>query len=180
MGLGLVGFYKLCYLKQRLSNLGDGMEEFFDVNGYKVQVLYEPCSFSEDANHVLVICLFRNHWLLTSHKTRGLEFPGGKKEVSESLEEAAIREVWEETGATVQSLSPLGAYKVCDTNGPFVKKVFLAIINSIQTKEDYFETKGPILVDQEILLKERFNPQYSFILKDKMIELFIKKIESVI
>jgi 8-oxo-dGTP diphosphatase len=155
------------------------MEEFIDANGFKVQVRFEPHSFRENAKHVLVICLYRHQWLLTHHKTRGLEFPGGKIESGESPEEAAIREVLEETGAIIGSLSLLGAYKVSDVNGPFVKKVFLAFIDHLKRKEDYLETNGPVLVEKDVLLKERLEPQYSFILKDPMIELFIKKIESV-
>jgi 8-oxo-dGTP diphosphatase len=156
------------------------MEEFLDANRYKVQVLFEPHTFGEAANHVLVICLYHNQWLLTGHKTRGLEFPGGKIEKGESPEIAAIREVWEETGGIVQSLTPLGAYKVIDANGPFVKKVFLAVIENMEQRDNYLETNGPVLVAKDVLLNERFEPQYSFILKDRMIELFLKKIESVI
>ena len=41
----------------------------------------------------LVICRFFDQWLLTRHKERGWEFPGGKREPGETLEVAAFREV---------------------------------------------------------------------------------------
>ena len=54
---------------------------------------------------MFVICRFYQQWLLTKHKIRGWEFPGGKKEEGETLEEAAIREVEEETGARSQNIA---------------------------------------------------------------------------
>jgi 8-oxo-dGTP diphosphatase len=152
------------------------MREFSDVNGQKVQLIFEPYSFSEKVEHVLVICKYENHWLLTNHKTRGFEFPGGKVEYGESLEEAAIREVWEETGASIQELTPIGSYKVTETQGFFVKKVFLAVIKGLEKKENYLETNGPLLIGEEQLLKERFGCQYSFIMQDHLIELCLDKI----
>jgi 8-oxo-dGTP diphosphatase len=159
------------------------MIEFRDANGHKVEFLEEPNSFSEKVDHVLVICKYKNQWLLTNHKKRGWEFPGGKIETGESIEEAAIREVWEETGASLQKLIAIGSYKVTDSSGYFVKKVFLGPIESVYNKEHYLETNGPLLVEEEILLKERFQPHYSFIMQDLLIDLCIeriKKIESAI
>ena len=39
---------------------------------------------------------------------RGIAFPGGHTEPGESIYHSAIREVWEETGLTVSSLTPCG------------------------------------------------------------------------
>lgn len=147
------------------------MKEFTDVNGHKVQFLFEPSSFPEEVGHVLVICKYENKWLLTNHKTRGWEFPGGKVEIGESLEAAACREVWEETGASIKELTPLGSYKVTDSKGFFIKKVFFGIIKGLERKTNYLETNGPLLIREERLLKERFECHYSFIMQDRMIEL---------
>jgi 8-oxo-dGTP diphosphatase len=153
-----------------------GMKEFLDVNGHKVELIFEPSTFPEKVEHVFVICKYENNWLLTNHKTRGWEFPGGKVEKGESLEDAAHREVWEETGASIEVLTSLGSYRVTDSTGFFIKKVFLGIIKGLEKKANYLETNGPLLIREEELLKERFECQYSFIMQDQMIELFLGNI----
>jgi 8-oxo-dGTP diphosphatase len=152
------------------------MKEFRDVNGQKVQLIFEPSTFSEKVEHVLVICKYDNHWLLTNHKTRGLEFPGGKVEMGESLEEAAFREVWEETGASIKELTPIASYKVTESKGFFIKKVYFGLIESLEKMANYLETNGPRLIKEDQLLKERFEGHYSFIMQDQMIELCLNRI----
>ena len=61
------------------------METFQDVNGNQVQISFQRDFFSETSEHVLVICSFYGQWLLTKHKVRGLEFPGGKREKAKHL-----------------------------------------------------------------------------------------------
>ena len=58
-----------------------------------------------EARHVLVVLKYKDKWLLTQHSNRGIEFPGGKAEEGETIEEAAIRETIEETGVTITNLS---------------------------------------------------------------------------
>src|SRR5699024_12008245 len=48
--------------------------------------------FSKTPKHVLVICRYHDHWLLTNHKSRGYEFPGGKVEKGETAEQARSEE----------------------------------------------------------------------------------------
>lgn len=148
---------------------------FADQNGAMVKIANTRDSFAKKAEHVLVICRFYNQWLLTKHKRRGWEFPGGKREPGETLEEAAIREVEEETGAIVKSLDYLGEYEVTNEKGSFVKAIFFAEIESMEAKEDYFETDGPVLLSGDIL-SLRFQEQFSFIMKDQVVENAVKKI----
>jgi 8-oxo-dGTP diphosphatase len=154
--------------------------EFIDTNGNKVQFSYESDYFVEKAEHVLVICKFENRWLLTNHKIRGWEFPGGKVEKGESLEEAAYREVWEETGASLKNLIVIGSYKVTDHQGFFIKKVYFGVVEKLVGKGGYYETSGPVLVENELLLKNRYNSPYSFIMQDPIIEMCFSKIEKII
>ncbi|WP_338472006.1 nucleoside triphosphatase YtkD [Niallia sp. XMNu-256] len=152
------------------------METFEDVNGCTVQLSFVRDAFSKEVEHVLVICRFYDQWLLTKHKERGYEFPGGKREAGETLEEAAKREVNEETGASLNSLEFIGEYKVSDEKGSFVKAIFIGEVEKLEPKTNYFETNGPVLVSGD-LLTLRMQDSYSFIMKDKVIEKVINKIQ---
>ena len=47
-------------------------------------------------------------WVMVYHKTRGWELPGGRIETSESIKEAAIRELKEETGYVGKKVLEIG------------------------------------------------------------------------
>ena len=74
---------------------------FKDLNGAHVELTLGENRFGMDARHVLVVLKHKGKWLLTQHSIRGIEFPGGKAEDGETIEEAAIRETIEETGVTI-------------------------------------------------------------------------------
>lgn len=151
------------------------METFLDENGGKVRFSFNKKAFGIEPGHVLVICRYGDQWLLTNHKKRGWEFPGGKREQGESLEEAARREVYEETGADLNSLHFIGEYEVNLGKERFVKAIFFADVKSLNRTDQYFETNGPILTGGN-LLEDRWNSKYSFIMKDKVIEKSLERI----
>lgn len=151
------------------------MKTFFDITGNKVELCFDEEAFQEEAHHVLVICQLGEGWVLTKHKIRGLEFPGGKMESGETLEETARREVYEETGAEISELIKMGAYRVSEPHSSFVKTIFWGRVSSLKKKSDYLETDGPIIVSGDIL-QERFGKEYSFIMKDHVVEECIKRI----
>ncbi|MEH7118098.1 nucleoside triphosphatase YtkD [Neobacillus vireti] len=154
------------------------MNEFFDCNGNRIELAFGRNSFHIQAKHVLVICQFENRWFLTQHKLRGLEFPGGKVEIDETLEEAARRETFEETGAILTDLQFIAEYKVNDPNGAFVKAVFWGKVDKVEPANTYFETNGPAVVEGDIL-KLRFGDNYSFIMKDQVIDECISYIKEL-
>lgn len=153
------------------------MKEFHDKNGNWVILSFSKQAFEEEARHVLVICQYKNGWLLTNHKKRGLEFPGGKMEQGETLEEAALREVYEETGALLGEVKYIGEYKVCDPKGAFVKVIFYGRVQSLDSVNTYHETNGPVMVEGE-LLEKRFGKEFSFIMKDQVVEECLKYIQN--
>lgn len=156
------------------------METFRDYNGATVRLAFERNQFSKEPQHVLTICRYRDAWLLTKHKLRGLEFPGGKVELRETLEDAARREVFEETGARLKELQFIGEYEVDNSSDSFVKALFYGEVEELEQNAHYHETAGPVLVECDLLI-QRFGEEYSFIMKDEVIKhalLYIEKQKS--
>ncbi|MCK0471246.1 RNA deprotection pyrophosphohydrolase [Halalkalibacter sp. APA_J-10(15)] len=143
------------------------MIQCMDQNGCLVHLRLGE-DFTIEPEHVLVFCRFKQKWLVTNHCSRGLEFPGGKKEKGESLEEAAFREVWEETGAILSQLKYCGFYVVNEIDHEFHKAIFFAEVIDVESKEDYGETGGPVLVKQ-FPENIKHDNRYSFIMKDDVL-----------
>ncbi len=97
------------------------MEVFKDYYNNTVKLVIGKEAFSKQPKHVWVIARHKNQWLLTKHGDRGIEFPGGKVEDGEIAEEAAIREVKEETGGLVSELYFIGQYYVDGKGGELLK-----------------------------------------------------------
>lgn len=154
------------------------MEIFLDKNGCTVRVAFEQNAFSKGSGHVLVICDYEGKWLLTSHKERGWEFPGGKIEAGETPEAAAKREVFEETGGMLESCIHLGEYEVSNGSNCFVKSIFFGRVNKLVKNGFYFETNGPVFEEGNIL-ETRFNPKYSFIMQDDVVQKSIEYINKI-
>ncbi|MBN8192084.1 nucleoside triphosphatase YtkD [Bacillus sp. NTK074B] len=150
------------------------MERFVDEHGKTVEMSFENGRFRQESNHVLVLCRYEGHWLLTRHKKRGLEFPGGKREEGETLTEAAIRETYEETGGIIKELVFIGEYKVYD-DPPFVKTIYFAEVVKLIPKEDYMETEGSVLWSGDFKDIQE-DPSFSFIMKDQVVELAVKRL----
>lgn len=139
------------------------MKTFKDYKGREVTLKYE---YVDQTEHVLILPKFNDQFLLTNHKERGLEFPGGKVEQGESLVEAAQRELYEETGGLVVNLHFVGTYTVHDGEDTFSKAAFCCNIERLDGLQDYNETLGPKLVQQ---IENINDDEKSELLKDECI-----------
>jgi len=140
---------------------------FTDFLSKRVHLSVDGESFEKMPQHVWILTRYKNQWVLTKHKKRGLEFPGGKVEIGESLEEAAKREIREEIGAEVGPLHYMGQYKVVGETA-IIKAIFYADVTELSHQETYHETNGPHLVSDD-LINERMSELYSFIMKDDVL-----------
>lgn len=68
-------------------------------------------------NFAVIVSRYQNKWIFCKHKQRTTwEIAGGHRESGETIEDAAKRELIEETGAINFNLHPLTAYCVESTN----------------------------------------------------------------
>lgn len=141
---------------------------FKDFYNNTVQLSFSDHPFSETPKHVWCLCKFKDQWLLTEHPRRGIEFPGGKVEPGETADEAAIREVFEETGGRVSDLKYIGQYYVDGKGGKIIKNIYVATVDKILLKNRYFETNGPVLLS-EIPEDVSTNKTFSFMMKDQVL-----------
>ncbi|QGH34273.1 nucleoside triphosphatase YtkD [Gracilibacillus salitolerans] len=155
------------------------MKTFYDYYNNKIQLSFEDQPFDSDPKHVWVICRFEKKWLLTKHKNRGLEFPGGKVEQNETPKQAAIREVLEETGGEVDQIKYIGQYFVSGKREKLAKNIYFAIVKKLKEQDSYYETEGPVLLNQ-LPGNIKSNERYSFIMKDDVLPYSLDYIEKII
>ncbi|GLC88153.1 NUDIX domain-containing protein [Lysinibacillus piscis] len=139
------------------------MLSFTDLHGLQVDLSFTKGEFAIEPKHVLVFLKHENKWLCTIHKQRGVEVPGGKVEAGETLEQAAIREVFEETGVHAKNLTWFAEYAVHD-KVVFAKTVFTAQFAGQEEIAFDLETAGMVwLTDEEFVN----HPQLSFHMQDE-------------
>lgn len=123
---------------------------FEDVAGGRVELTFGPNRFGMPARHVLLLLKHDDKWLLTVHRTRGIEFPGGKAEDEETVEEALVRETFEETGVSVTNIKRFAEY-IVENDTKFCKAVFTGEVLTIHENPTLHETKGAVwLTDAEL------------------------------
>lgn len=138
---------------------------YIDSNGLIVVLEFKDDNNQKNANHVLAIPVYKGRLVFTEHSVRGIEFPGGKVEQDETSEEAVKRELFEETGSYIKNMKFIATYTVYD-QVPFSKDVYFVEIEKIETQNNYFETKGPVI---KTSIDDIPEDEKSFLLKDKAI-----------
>ena len=149
---------------------------FKDYYQNEVKLSFQEQPFSKTPKHVWIICKYKDQWLLTEHRSRGLEFPGGKVEEGETAEEAAIREVMEETGGVVKKLYYIAQYFVTGRSGTILKNVSFATIETLKAHPTYYETHGPVLLN-EIPENIKEKNRFSFMMKDDVLSRCLRHVK---
>ena len=78
-------------------------------------VTFHPLGGAQEsgARYAVILTRMQGRWLFVRHKQRSTwEIPGGHREPGETPEQAAARELREETGATDFTLTPVCVYGV--------------------------------------------------------------------
>lgn len=146
--------------------------DFFFPGAYpnqNIHLTFEERSFTDKPDYVLVYAFHEKKLLFIHHKERGWELPGGTCKVNETPVTAAIREVYEESGAVVSSLRPIGQYGM---TYPFktqeVKTIYVARIEEFHPIPEGFESDAIQLISAPSPDSILLDPCYSLLLKDKV------------
>ena len=79
------------------------------------QVAFYKKADDELLQFAVIAAKYQGRWVLCKHKERSTwEVPGGHREAGETIEAAAVRELYEETGAAEYRMVPVSVYSVTD------------------------------------------------------------------
>ena len=131
--------------------------------------LYEKEVDDNLLEYAVIISRYRNQWVFCRHKQRiTYEIPGGRRENGESIDEAAKRELKEETGALVFEMQTLCDYSVQSDDKINYGRVFVANIALLGELPD--SEIGEVIISEELPEKWTY-PE----IQKKFIEKYIKK-----
>ncbi len=140
------------------------MEFYRDLYGNQIQLTFDSSEF-EDAKHVLILPFYRDTLVFARHRIRGIELPGGKVEAGEATLAAAVREVYEEIGATLTEIRLIGQYIVELPEGRMVKSIYIAQVEKLLPIAFESDSDGPIRFEQ-LPTDIQDHPDFSDYMKD--------------
>lgn len=89
-------------------------------------------------NYVVIVTRHNNQWVwVRKHNVLTWEVPGGHVEKGETPEEAAQRELWEETGAQNYSLTPVCDFTINSNGKQSYNRLFYAQVDEFDTLPNF-------------------------------------------
>lgn len=99
---------------------------------------YNLDDFNNSLKFVVIQARYKDEWIFVRHKDRNTwEIPGGHIEKGEMPDEAAARELYEETGAIEYDLSPICNYSVEINESKSFGRLYYAEVKNIGELGDY-------------------------------------------
>lgn len=129
------------------------MKEKFNIRGDngEIEIDFTKESIEDLSNFdgSLVILFYNDNYVMTYHpKRNGWEFPAGRREGDETPEECAKRETFEETGAILKTLQPIGIYIIKGEEKAFKTVIFVGRVERFEPKPHWSETNLVKLFDK--------------------------------
>ncbi|WP_432774395.1 NUDIX domain-containing protein [Brevibacillus gelatini] len=148
------------------------MYAFSDDFGLPVQLTFDPDEYRlYPADHVLILPFYEGKLLFTRHRSRGVELPGGKIEPGESSLAAAVREVYEETGAVLEGIERIGQYTLADDQR---KDIYIAKVLAYAATPSGTDVTETVLFDT-IPRNIKDDGRFSRILRDDVYPLTLER-----
>lgn len=111
---------------------------------------YSPGEIADEKiAYVVTTARYAGKWLFCRHKARTTwDIPGGHREPGETPDEAARRELWEETGAEEAEISPVCIYSVENKGVTTYGMLYFAQVNQLGNLPDEYEMAQVMLSDK--------------------------------
>ena len=102
-----------------------------------IRFLDEHLPHDQGYTFVIMVCSYNNQWVWVRHKERSTwELPAGHVESGETADEASVRELYEETGATGYTMEPVCSYQGSYQNRTVFGKIYRVIIQKLSAIPD--------------------------------------------